>query len=138
MHLAVLAALVLPFGQPSPESKVQADGGTRASVFELQEMSQAHPRVMTTELLQAEPGRLALTVRFRVRPSDAPGELQLDLWNDREGPIVEANYVIGGARHIHIRHADGAEERDQVLLSPSIRDELARGAPELMLVFWPF
>ncbi|MCY1060328.1 hypothetical protein [Nannocystis sp. SCPEA4] len=136
VHLAILAALVLPIGPSSPESKVQADGATPAPVFELQEISQARPRVVTIELLRAEPGRLAVTVRFRVRESNVLGELKLDLWNDLEGPIVEANYLIGGERHIHIRHADGVKERDQVLLSPSIRDELARGAPELMLVFW--
>lgn len=81
------------------------------------------------------PGHFALTAGFRLLELAAPGELRIDLWNGVEHSIAEVNFSIGGVSHVYIRQVEGHEEY-QVWLSPIIEAELARDAPELMLLFW--
>ncbi|MCY1009975.1 hypothetical protein OV079_31320 [Nannocystis pusilla] len=129
MHHAIhpISALALFFAPAATDLKAQAAGGDA-----LQEIEQARPDEVTVELQRVERGGLAITAHFRFQESGVLGELQLDLWNG----LAEAHFSVAGVSHVRLRHVDDVEEHDQVWLSPTIHDELARGAPDVMLVFW--
>ena len=130
MHRAlVVTSLSLSLATAPSVGAHAASADTAAS----HELAQARPVTLSMEIQEVEHGHVALTSRFQLR--DVPGELRIDLWTEFERPLVEAHFSILGVPHVYVRQVDGNDDH-QVWLSPMIKAELARDAPELFLTFW--